>query len=96
MSPPLAHVTLRLLFLPASPAPVHRSVAGGVWLGTLASPSLGGGVTDADGGVVAADADVEARSSTELPAPTIPRAVVPDAADDDIDGSSSRAIVDAA
>ncbi len=65
------------------------------WLGTLASPWLGDVIAAAD--VVStdnADTDVESRSSTDLPAPTVQGPVVPDAPRDDT--SATRPIVDAA
>ena len=48
----------------------------------------------ADVAAAAAGGDVESRSSTGLPAPTVQAAVVPDAARDA--ASATRAIVDAA
>jgi len=75
-----------------SPTPVHGSVADDAWLGRLASPSLGGRVADAE--AHATDV-VGPRSSTAPPAPAIPPALVPDAAVDDGQSSSSPAVVDA-
>ena len=64
------------------------------WLAVLETPSLADAIAAAGVAAAAADGVVENRSSAELPAPTIHRAVVPDAAGDDT--SATRAIVDSA
>ena len=77
-----------------SSTPVHFAVVYDAWLGTLASPWLGDVIAAADVSADNADTDVESRSSTDLPAPTVQGPVVPDAPRDDT--SATRPIVDAA
>ena len=93
VSPPRAHVAITISAPAVSATPVGRSVEDAAWLWRLASPSLGGEVTDAEGHVPDV---VETRSSTALLAPAIPPAVVPDAAVDDGPSSTSPAVVDPA